>query len=282
MFPRVQLKQLARNRLQAGRGSAILVVLIATLLGAVASGGGFNFNFGSDEEAAENLLPHLEEFSAGAETELLESLFGIGAAVIGVLAVILVIALLAAIAFNLFVSNVVAVGLRGWFLRFMRGEDASVGELFASFRIYRPAMVTKLLTGIYTFLWSLLFIIPGIVKSYAYSMADYVIYENPNLSADQAIRMSEKMTDGYKGDLFLLDLSFIGWQMLSALTAGILGIVHVDPYIFSTHAAAYEWLKAQAINNGTLTWEDFGQLPPVFETPVNAEPATDFYPTDEI
>ncbi len=282
MFPRAELKQFARNRLRTNRLNPILVVLIATLLGGVVSGGGLNFNFDSDNHAAANVFPSVGDMAPGADAGILDNLLGIGAILVGVIVVVLLFACLVALAINIFFSNVVAVGLRGWFLRFMRGENASVGELFASFRIYRPVMVTKLLTGVYTFLWSLLFVIPGIVKGYAYSMADYIIYENPNLSADRAIQMSCQMTRGHKGDLFVLDLSWLGWQILSGITLGILGIVYVNPYMYAAHAAAYEYLKAQAINDGTLTWEDFGQVPPVFEPPVTAEPVTDIYPTDPI
>ena len=119
-----------------------------------------------------------------------------------------------------------------------------------------------LVRSIYVWLWSLLFIIPGIVKGYAYSMTPYIIYENPNLSADRAIKMSKIMTDGYKGDLFVLNLSFIGWKFLSGITGGLVGIFWSNPYMGLTHAGAYEDLKWKAIQSGKLTWEDFGQVPP--------------------
>ena len=164
--------------------------------------------------------------------------------------------------FRIFVCNVMTVGGHGWMLRHWRGEDVSVGEAFAAFRIYKPSVVTMLVRGIYIWLWSLLFVIPGIVKTYAYSMVPYIIYENPNLTANQAIKISNKMTKGYKFDLFVLGLSFIGWQLLSAITGGIVGIFWVNPYMGLTHAGVYEDLKWRAIQNGTLTWEDFGQLPP--------------------
>ena len=78
-----------------------------------------------------------------------------------------------------------------------------------------------LLRDIYSFLWSLLFIIPGIVKAYAYSMTEYILYENPRLSAGEAIRISNAMTQGFKGELFVFDLSFILWNLLSAISLGI-------------------------------------------------------------
>ena len=154
------------------------------------------------------------------------------------------------------------VGLSGWLLRYWRGETPTVGDLFAAFRIYKPTVVTMLVRDLYIFLWCLLFIIPGIVKSYAYSMTPYIIYENPNLTADQAITLSRRMTDGVKGDLFVLDLSWLGWSLLSAITAGLVGILYVNPYMGLTQAGVYEQLKWNAIQTGRLTWEDFGQMPP--------------------
>ena len=82
----------------------------------------------------------------------------------------------------------------------------------------------------YIFLWSLLFVIPGIVKSYSYSMVDFIKAENPSLPANKAIEMSKIMTDGYICNLFKLYLSFIGWNLLSVLTFGILSILFVNPY----------------------------------------------------
>ena len=257
MFPRAQLKAFARQRLQFDRGNAIVVALLASLLGGVSSGG---VDFINIEGPTVNVnMNSFNEFSS-------------------LLYIILSVVVIAALLFGIFVGNVVAVGLHGWFLRYQRGEAVKIGELFAGFRIYKPALCTRLLTDIYTFLWSLLFIIPGIVKGYAYSMANYIIYENPNLSANQAIRMSEKMTDGYKGELFVLELSWIGWGFLNAFTLGILGIVYVNPYMFTTHAAAYEYLKQNAIQSGRLTWEDFGQMPPAYQPP--APPTVDPYAVD--
>ena len=70
------------------------------------------------------------------------------------------------------------------------------------------------------------------------------------------------MTQGHKGDLFIFDLSFFGWMLLSGLTCGILGIVYVNPYMYTAHAGLYDALKDNAIRQGILRWEDFGQLPP--------------------
>lgn len=257
MFDRLWAKTMAKNRLRAGRGNAILVMLILTLLGAVSSGIDFSFNFHSDTGADVTYSTYVDELSPEGLTEWL-----LRPDVIAAILAMTLVGLVVGMCVVIFFTNVLATGGRGWYLRYVRGASPDVGELFASFRIYKPVMCTTGLRTLYVFLWSLLFVIPGIIKSYAYSMADYIIYENPNLSASQALRLSEKLTDGAKGDLFVFDLSFLGWRILDTFTAGILGVVHVNPYVYGAHAAVYDALKWRAINEGVLTWEDFGQVPP--------------------
>ena len=199
----------------------------------------------------------MDDFSneLGVSAQLALSIFW--DVLMGILAFAAIIATLLTILF----CNVIAVGGHGWMLRHLRGEDVSIGDLFVVFRIYRSAVGTMFLRDLFVWLWSLLFVIPGIVKSYAYSMVPYIIYENPKLSAKQALRISETMTDGYKWDLFVLALSFFGWHLLSAITGGLVGILWSNPYIGLTHADAYETLKWNAIQSGKLSWSDFGQAP---------------------
>ena len=90
----------------------------------------------------------------------------------------------------------------------------------------------------------------------------YNLCENPEMGVMEALNMSKVQTRGQKWELFVLDLSFIGWNLLSACTFGILGLVYVNPYTYTTHAAVYQSLKASAIQSGRLSWADFGQMPP--------------------
>lgn len=101
---------------------------------------------------------------------------------------------------------------------------------------------TYLLKKIYIILWSLLLIVPGIIKSYSYAMVPYILRDDPNISYNDAIELSMEMMEGYKWKLFLLDLTFIGWFLLSLLTLGI-GFLFLTPYIQSTYANFYEDLK---------------------------------------
>lgn len=132
------------------------------------------------------------------------------------------------------------------FLRLVRGEDSSemVGDQFKVFNRYGRVLGTSLLVFLYTLLWTLLFIIPGIVKSYAYAMTPYVMDDHPEMDAEECIHESRMMMQGYKWKLFCLDLSFIGWALLCCLTFGI-GLLWLQPYIEASHAKFYDELKAR-------------------------------------
>lgn len=132
------------------------------------------------------------------------------------------------------------------FLRLVRGEDSSemVGDQFKVFNRYGRVLGTSLLVLLYTLLWTLLLIIPGIIKGYAYAMTPYVMNDYPEKAADDCIHESRMMMQGYKWKLFCLDLSFIGWALLCCLTVGI-GFLWLQPYIEASHAKFYDELKAR-------------------------------------
>lgn len=93
-----------------------------------------------------------------------------------------------------------------------------------------------------TLLWSFLLIVPGVIKAYEYSMIPYLLAENPNLSADEVFSLSKQMTTGQKMDLFVLDLSFLGWIILGLICCGI-GVLFVLPYPQATRAEVYLILR---------------------------------------
>ena len=132
------------------------------------------------------------------------------------------------------------------FLRLIRGEDSSemVGDQFNVFSKYGRTLGTSLLMTLYILLWCLLFVIPGIIMSYAYAMTPYIMNDRPDLDASDCIHESRVMMKGYKWKLFCLDLSFIGWALLCILTLGI-GFLWLQPYIEASHAKFYEELKAR-------------------------------------
>lgn len=131
------------------------------------------------------------------------------------------------------------------FLDFIRGEkEKLVGKLFVFFKNYGRAFGTAFMVMLYTFLWSLLLVIPGLIKALAYSMSYYISKDHPEYSIDECIEASKRMMDGHKWELFVLYLSFIGWILLSILTLGI-GFLWLAPYMDTTIAHYYEELKAE-------------------------------------
>ena len=122
------------------------------------------------------------------------------------------------------------------------GQKPEPRDAFSGFDDFWSAFKTTFLTGLFTFLWSLLFIIPGIIKGYSYSMAMYIVAENPGISALEAIDRSKKMMDGHKMEFFILYLSFYGWALLTVITFGIAGIWTI-PYMNATLANFYNEVK---------------------------------------
>lgn len=129
------------------------------------------------------------------------------------------------------------------FLEFVRGEkDQMVNKLFGFFNNYARSFETAFMVTLYTFLWSLLLFVPGMIKSLAYSMTYYISKDHPEYSIDQCIEESRRMMYGHKWELFVLSLSFMGWILLSVITLGI-GLLWVVPYMNATIAHYYEQLK---------------------------------------
>ena len=142
----------------------------------------------------------------------------------------------------LILGGPLTLGFLGYFSRKARGEQAILENLFDGFKLFFTSFLVYLLKGIFIALWSCLFIIPGIVKSLSYSLAFYILRDNPDIEALEAITRSRKMMNGYKGKLFVLYLSFIGWGILCCLSFGI-GFLWLLPYVNLSIANFYEDLK---------------------------------------
>ena len=128
------------------------------------------------------------------------------------------------------------------FLLFVRGEvagDDLVTKPFGAFNRYGRMLGASLLVAVLTFLWSLLLIVPGIIKAYSYALTPYLVHDHPEMSEFDCLKRSQQLMKGYKWKLFLLDLSFIGWILLGIITLGI-GMLWVNPYMATAHAEFYE------------------------------------------
>ncbi len=160
-----------------------------------------------------------------------------------------------------------SVGLLRFF-EMSRGLKTGFGEIFTPLKKFAHVGLIMLWMGIKICLWSLLFIIPGIIKSFEYSMVPYLLAENPNLSSKEAFKMSKAMTKGNKWHLFVLDLSFILWHILGICTCG-LAYIWIAPYIQATEVEAYYKLKAGAVANGDMSLEAVPDIClPAAQTPI--------------
>jgi uncharacterized membrane protein len=127
-----------------------------------------------------------------------------------------------------------------------RSKHAQIEDLFDGFRHFEHSLVLYIVRTLFIVLWSLLLIVPGIVAALRYSMAMYILHDNPELTGMDALRRSKDLTKGYKGRLFGLYLSFIGWAILCIFTLGI-GYLWLVPYIKVAEANFYEGLKAEEV-----------------------------------
>lgn len=146
-----------------------------------------------------------------------------------------------------------ALGMLNAFRKLLvEGDNDLVPNAFhLGFKPYLHNVWGMLLMYILVFLWSLLFLIPGIIKTYSYAMTPYILHENPDLTASEAIHRSRMMMKGHKFDLFWLQLSFIGWFFLSIFTCGI-GFLWLQPYYYTAQAAFYEEVKSSYALEGGL------------------------------
>ena len=158
----------------------------------------------------------------------------------------------------LVLGPILIVASSGFFAAVFAGEQRTIGDWFNTmFDGFGRKWLGVFLMELFVFLWSLLLIIPGIVKSFAYMMTPYILADCPNVQPRDAMRLSERMTKGYKMDLFVAGLSFLGWELLSVLTLGILEILFVGPYQSLTFGGIYRELKRNAIENGVIREEEF-------------------------
>ncbi|WP_281626051.1 DUF975 family protein [Segatella salivae] len=139
-------------------------------------------------------------------------------------------------------------GYQTLFLGAVRGGEATAKDMFEGYNkeLFSRVLTTTLLYYVYVFLWSLLLLIPGCIKSYSYAMTPYILKDNPEMKNNAAIEESMRMMDGHKLELFLLDLSFIGWAILSILTCCI-GFLWLVPYMNMARVNFYEDLKKASV-----------------------------------
>ena len=196
--------------------------------------------------------------SSGVSSYLSESSYYIPTEVVLMIAGFVIVLSIVSILFSIFVSGPLEVG-KDRFYMCSRLQQTPFGELFCAFKsgkgYYMNIVKTQFLRRLYTALWSLLLIVPGIVKSYEYYMVPYILAENPNISSARAFELSKIMTNGEKWNIFVLELSFIGWQFLGMIACCI-GTYFVLPYMDSTFAELYEAMRAKAFDMGATSEDE--------------------------
>lgn len=151
------------------------------------------------------------------------------------------------------------VGMILYFLALMRGSKPRLEYLFDGFKAFASTLGIYLWYTLWVMLWSLLFVIPGIIKALSYSMSFYITADNPAIGIRNALNISKKMMHGYKGKLFMLYLSFIGWGILCTLSLGI-GFLWLTPYIQASVANFYSEVRQASIENNVCTEEELAQI----------------------
>ena len=217
---------------------AIISAFIASLLGGL-NGSTASFSTSSDSSEGSGSIAELEALLTGLDPEVMTlviSIFG------GIMLFAFGYALVA-----ILIGGAVGIGYSKFNLNLIDGKEARIGELFAHFSEWTTALIARILVGLYTFLWSLLFFIPGIIAAYSYSMVHFVMAENPELSANEAIRESKRIMKGNKWRFFCLQFSFIGWYFVGMLTLGI-GFIWIIPYEQAAYAAFYREISPRAVD----------------------------------
>lgn len=171
------------------------------------------------------------------------------------------------LAISIFILIPITVGMNRWYIRSREDRSISLSICFSVFKksSYLKTVGAMAYQMLFSFLWTCLFYIPGIVKAYAYRMIPYIIADNPGIGAKRALKLSCQMTKGHKFDMFILDLSFIGWYILGFLACCI-GIYAVVPYNLATYAELYDVLKKEAVEKSLCTMEELGYIMVVPET----------------
>ena len=227
-------RRIAREALSGKWGIAVLVGLIASLLGAAASNTPeLNLNFSDNGANLGVQYAGQTIYSSGQGWNPQLAGFILG----GATAIILAALVLAVVYYIL--GSVVEVGYARFNLDLVdKVKEPEIGTLFGYFSHWKTTAAAKFLQGLYVLLWSLLLIIPGIIAGYSYAMTGYILAENPELTASEAIARSKEMMAGNRFRLFCLHFSFIGWEILCTLTLGI-GNLWLQPYKKTAVAAFY-------------------------------------------
>lgn len=233
MWNRAELKMRGNMAFKKNYVSAVVVALLMGIFGTV-----------SGESSARRVSENSDIYSG--------NLFNVGM-ITGLLAGIATVVILIVLVAKVFVGNLLKMGGYRFFILNQTAQPG-IGTVLDGFRSghYVNIVLTMFLRDLFTALWSLLLVVPGIVKHYEYLMVPYIIAENPAMDYKEAFQISKQMMDGEKMEAFIMDLSFLGWYLLSAVTCGLLAIFYVNPYVQASFAEMYTFNKQKAYQEGYI------------------------------
>ena len=244
MWTRKLLKENGKTAFKRNYWPCVAVSFILTLLVGGGAGVTFRQNWNTDFNYNDSISQGMGGYY-NAQIVKYVALF------LPVIIIACLIGLAIGIAVSAFLINVIELGGNRYFLE-NREHKTKVSQVLFGFSNgnYMNCVKILFLRDLYLVGWMLLFIIPGIVKAYEYRMISYILAENPRISKERAFEISRQMMDGHKWEAFVLDLSFLGWQILSGCTMGIVGFFYVNPYMFATYAEFYTAVKSEAMQRG--------------------------------
>ena len=233
MWNRAELKMRGNMAFKKNYVSAVVVALLMGIFGTV-----------SGESSARRVSENSDIYSG--------NLFNVGM-ITGLLAGIATVVILIVLVAKVFVGNLLKMGGYRFFILNQTAQPG-IGTLLDGFRSghYVNIVLTMFLRDLFTTLCSMLLLVPGRVEHYECLMVLYIIAENPTMDYKEAFQISKQMMDGEKMEAFIMDLSFLGWYLLSAVTCGLLAIFYVNPYVQASFAEMYTFNKQKAYQDGYI------------------------------
>ncbi|EHI60502.1 MAG: DUF975 family protein [Hungatella hathewayi] len=245
MWSRAELKSRAKDCLRRYYWAALAVTFLVGILGGGNGGGGYGSSGASVGQQINQTKHQTQYYGGGMGGGMSSSDWALFAGVMTVVIAVFLVIMAVAMLFRIFVGNVMTVGGNRYFMESRAvGRSAGVGKIFYGFGSgsYLNIVKTQFLKDLFISLWSLLLIVPGVIKAYQYYMVPYILSENPDMRYRDALDLSRQMMDGHKWDTFVLELSFIGWYLLGLICCCI-GVIFVEPYVQATMAELYAVLR---------------------------------------
>jgi uncharacterized membrane protein len=251
MWYRSELKDRAKDLLRKSYWKCFFVSFLLVIIGGTASSGGSTSNY---------------RISNNSSTGNTIELGNIGLGWVNLIIGIIVIVILIALGLRIFIGFNLEVGARKYYVKASENkDDVNLNYILYGFKNgYWNIVGTMMWKAIAIFLWTLLLIIPGIIKTYAYRMVPYILADNPEIGVSRALELSNDMTRGHKLDMWVLDLSFIGWYLLGLL-AFFVGVLFVNPYVDATNAELYLVLRKNSLDDRMCTYGEINMELPIIE-----------------